>query len=347
MMPQQLVAVGRADALAAAAARHHLTLRHSSNVYQTMLLFSLAPPPGASEDERRWYAMQATCPHLEAPLEHATLETVESELEAEAQRDITDVEDTVVVCPHHEWSWSLRTGESDHSPAGMRACTFAVSVQDGMLSVEAPQLEQNAPGSWLLVESRPVSERFYEPKPAADAGPSSSQVQLVAPDPVPQSLTAWASLVLNTANPRLKVHYTRLAAAAWRDARCTRVGGGRWNFDDSEAPEWRRKPEETPPGIPPRDQLNVVRPGHEAKRGKGGTERGRIALLRECFIAARAVCEVLTRAQTRWLQSSRLPSTWRGTSSAVAQSFSRACTRRAIRRRSFRTRSTPTFCAWL
>ncbi|CEG19335.1 3-OXOACYL-[ACYL-CARRIER-PROTEIN] SYNTHASE-LIKE PROTEIN [Ceraceosorus bombacis] len=52
---------------------------------------------------RAWYCMEAVCPHAGGPLENATLESVEKELEDEArQRDDigkheADVEDLVVV----------------------------------------------------------------------------------------------------------------------------------------------------------------------------------------------------------------------------------------------------------
>lgn len=124
--------------------------------------------------------------------------------------------------------------------------------------------------------------------PAANASSS-----VLPPEPRPRTLIAWACLILNTANPATKVAYTRLAADAFRSGECKTIGGGRWQTNTSAATPaasddasastsriWTSKPEETPPHTPPREaHITTVRPGQEAKRGKWGTLKSRIAML--------------------------------------------------------------------
>ena len=96
------------------------------------------------------------------------------------------------------------------------------------------------------------------------------------PDPAPRTLCAWAALVLSTAEPLAKVAYTQYAAEAFRNGQCRTIGGGRWGADGV----WTTSESETPPAWPPRlPSERRVAPGAEGKRGKGGTERSRIALL--------------------------------------------------------------------
>ena len=95
------------------------------------------------------------------------------------------------------------------------------------------------------------------------------------PSPAPRTLIEWAVLVLNTASPLHKVAYTRHAAEAFSSGVVTEIGGGTW---DGET--WSKPDKETPPVWPPRlPEEQRVAPGFEPKRGRGGTERSRIALL--------------------------------------------------------------------
>ena len=93
------------------------------------------------------------------------------------------------------------------------------------------------------------------------------------PEPAPTTLVAWATLILRTPSPLHKVAYTRFAYEAC--AQGLPIGGGAW-----ENGAWITPDSEQPPVWPPRmPDEQRVRPGHEGKRGKGGTERSRIALL--------------------------------------------------------------------
>lgn len=75
--------------------RHVVTLRYA-NEYQTVVLFRM---DGLEEDgrvhTREYYAIESNCPHAGAPLENASLELVED--------DIEDIVDVIAVCPYHAY----------------------------------------------------------------------------------------------------------------------------------------------------------------------------------------------------------------------------------------------------
>lgn len=186
------VCAGKAASLRAASARHHITLRHQAtpSLYHSLLLFSFPKTSGpaaaaaaaatvAVEDSResaavsanesapdeapdapaRFYCMEAVCPHLGAPLENASIYDVDAEREGEEE----DIEDAVIVCPWHEYDFSLSTGESS---TGLKACVFDVKEeQDGSVWVQAPQADarehdtsSSETPAWDVIEVRPVSE---------------------------------------------------------------------------------------------------------------------------------------------------------------------------------------------
>ncbi len=176
-------------------------------------------------------------------MENATIEVNDAEFEG-------DIEDMVVVCPWHEYDFSLSTGESSH---GISACVYSCQVQNGTLHIQPPKptnlaADQDADGAtakWELIELRPVSEAApgvasrqdaanlctrkrrklslssssAAPTEDADldkAPPASKDddalLPIALPSPTPKTLVEWAVLVLNTSDPVKKVTYTRLAA---------------------------------------------------------------------------------------------------------------------------------------
>ncbi|PWN53194.1 DUF455-domain-containing protein [Violaceomyces palustris] len=299
--------------------RHHLTLRHSTTGdYHSLVIFSF-PSVGSSPKVPSYYCMEATCPHLGAPLENATLEEKEAE-------EGDDIEDFV------EYDFSLRTGESS---TGINACVYSCVVRDDHLLVEAPKIQGQLASEWDIVELRPVSEAYANltgredvarnlhkavskvdiGQDDAEKGKPSVGIQLdgrseeadkevelgggkrqeasyqniPVPSPQPKTLVEWAVLVLNTPSPAVKVAYTRYAAKAFRSGECKIIGGGRWSSTSGKEEEdgesggerrWLRKENETPPDVPGREKNEVrVKPGTEGKRGRGGSEKSRIAIL--------------------------------------------------------------------
>lgn len=96
------------------------------------------------------------------------------------------------------------------------------------------------------------------------------------PSTVPTTLVAWAVLILQTPSPLHKVAYTRMAYEAFQRDDTMPIGGGAW--DDTGA--WSIPTDEQPPAWPPRmSDEDRVEPGREPRRGRGGTEKSRIALL--------------------------------------------------------------------
>lgn len=281
------VAIGSAEKLQQKSARHHITLRHGTNTnrYHSLLLFSFPKVQKEAKsnddlgiDAYQFYCMEAVCPHLGAPLENASIYDVDGEEE--------DIEDAVIVCPWHEYDFSLSTGESS---TGLKACVFSVEVRsDGQVWVQQPSSE----GDWEVIEVRPVSEAQTQGREvhakelhtamknvSLEQSTDAPDAPLPDPEPLPKTLVEWAVLVLNTPEPREKVHYTRLAARAFRSGQCRIIGGGRWDHNE-DSMGWLRKESETPPAVPPRlSDAKVVRPGQEGRRGKGGSERSRIAML--------------------------------------------------------------------
>ncbi|KAJ6632443.1 DUF455-domain-containing protein [Mycena sp. CBHHK59/15] len=241
--------------------RFLLTLRSEQGKYHSLILFRLSPSSDAIRDNvvastkaaglldkaanRQIYVMESTCPHLGADMSHA---------------DIEEYEDTTVaVCPWHRYDFDLRTGKSE---TGFRACTYSVEIKtDPEDNIEKVYIETPPGGNhWRLVELRPVSEEFADPppppsQPIAEVNPvvSSSDVM----DPVvpisgaPKTLMQWAVLILNTANPTLKVMRTRHAVQLFRNGKLDSIGN-----KSANAPR--------PPDVPPREASflkNTVNPG--------------------------------------------------------------------------------------
>ncbi|KAJ6552065.1 hypothetical protein DFH09DRAFT_1167801 [Mycena vulgaris] len=236
--------------------RFLLTLRSEHGKYHSLILFRLSSASDAIWDKagpsskpdkaanRQIYVMESTCPHLGADMSHA---------------DIEEYEDTTVaVCPWHRYDFDLRTGKSE---TGLRACTYSVEVKtDPEDDTEKVYIETPSGGNnWRLIELRPVSEEFADPPPLP------SQTTVVNPvvvnsevtEPVipitdpPKTLMQWAVLILNTANPGLKVMRTRHAVQLFRTGKLDSIG-----HKSATAPR--------PPDVPPREASflkNTVNPG--------------------------------------------------------------------------------------
>ncbi|WFD28921.1 hypothetical protein MNAN1_003937 [Malassezia nana] len=260
------------EAELACAHRHVLTLQHTQTEEKhDLLLFRMA---GRSPT---YYCMEARCPHLGASLERAPL-----------RPGVDDVEDIIIVwyvclLTQPQYDFQLRTGESS---TGLRACVYAVSQdEDGAVYIEPPTPDLiDGASVWTLASRSTVSDAWAEPPPlpTSHLPPTLASIGEAAtfdpstvppPQPAPRTLVAWAVLILRTPSPLHKVAYTRYAHEACEQG--IPIGGGTWKQG-----EWITPSDEEPPMWPPRmPDEQRVRPGHEGKRGRGGTERSRIALL--------------------------------------------------------------------
>ncbi|TFY54812.1 hypothetical protein EVJ58_g8642 [Rhodofomes roseus] len=194
--------------------------------------------------------MEATCPHLGADMSHAEIEECDTGL--------------VAVCPWHRYDFDLRTGASE---TGLKACTYVVDVRCDDNGGETVWVETPDTGTnWRLVELRPVSEEFADPPPPPDLSrmtivDENTQSPVVEESVIPRegaptTLMQWAVLILNTANPKLKVERTRHAVHLFRTGQLKSIG-----HRSSSAPR--------PPDIPPREEAfarNTVDPGKVGKR---------------------------------------------------------------------------------
>ncbi|KAI0631445.1 DUF455-domain-containing protein [Trametes polyzona] len=246
--------------------RFFLTLRSQEGTYHPLILFRLTPgqlsengvdtasltsgaaPSESSSLRDQIYVMEANCPHLGADMSHAEIEECDTGV--------------VAVCPWHRYDFDLKTG---HSETGLKACTYATDIHldaDGTehIWIETPEGGRN----WRLVEFRPVSEEFADPPPPP---PDLSHLSLSSPDPKepepivpvenpPSTLIQWAVLILNTADPMLKVQRTRHAVQLFRTGQLKSIG-----HRSTKAPR--------PPDVPPREEMyarNIVDPGKMARR---------------------------------------------------------------------------------
>ena len=66
-----------------------------------------------------FYAIEATCPHRGGPLQDG------------------DLEGDRVICPLHDYDFSLKTGESSAAP-DLRVATFSVVVEGPHIFIELP-----------------------------------------------------------------------------------------------------------------------------------------------------------------------------------------------------------------
>lgn len=152
------------------------------------------------------YCMEATCPHLSAPLSHAefaepedqediessgtpcTHDSTSEEQQWDLEPEMRDMEDVVgqpgrtIVCPWHLYDFDLRDGSSS---TGMSVCVYSVEIRatkgssgreshDWDVYVEEPEVEGRradegipAGNHWEVVEVRGVSEDFADPPPAS------------------------------------------------------------------------------------------------------------------------------------------------------------------------------------
>ncbi|KAK7682020.1 hypothetical protein QCA50_014984 [Cerrena zonata] len=207
--------------------RFLVTLRSQEGKYHSLIIFRLSTSGDvalgeASESsdniEQQLYAMEAHCPHLGADISHADIEECEDSM--------------VLVCPWHRYDFDLRTGQSD---TGLKACTYAIELRPAEGGIDEVWLQTPEEGTnWRLVELRPVSEAFADPPPPpldlshlsshSTQATTPAEPEPIVPDDAPTTLIQWAVLILNTADPMLKVQRTRHAVELYRTGKLKVIG---------------------------------------------------------------------------------------------------------------------------
>ncbi|EPQ53011.1 DUF455-domain-containing protein [Gloeophyllum trabeum ATCC 11539] len=240
--------------------RYLLTLRSEQGAYHSLILFRLSGSSDTAVHEKyadssssqgsqhsQLYAMESTCPHLGLDMSHAEIEDCESSV--------------VAVCPWHRYDFDLRTG---HSETGLKACTYKVEIRSDESAVEKVWVETPEEGhNWRLVELRPVSEEFADPPPTKETlhehGLATNlpiQDENIVPlDNHPKTLIQWAVLILNTADPTMKVQRTRHAVHMFRTGQLSSIGQR-----GSNVPR--------PPDLPPRHEAYVKNTVDPSKIGR-------------------------------------------------------------------------------
>ncbi|XP_076854768.1 uncharacterized protein HI_0077 [Brachyhypopomus gauderio] len=159
------------------------------------------------------------------------------------QGDIEDLGDgrLALICPWHCFDFSLETGSSS---TGLQNQVYDVRVVDGKIFINT----QNTLTLYPIPEKKGASSDTSLPQ---EIKSTSSE----------NTLCYWATKILGTPDPQEKVVLTKQVQAWWDTGKITEIG------------------ECVPPAQPSRtDALTVVEPGR-IKRGKGGTQASRIALL--------------------------------------------------------------------
>ncbi|XP_007246969.3 uncharacterized protein HI_0077 [Astyanax mexicanus] len=159
------------------------------------------------------------------------------------QGDIEDLGDgkLALVCPWHYFDFSLETGASS---SGLQNQVYDVRVVDGKVYINTQSNLSRYPV--------PVT------KTAKTDASLPGEINSASSE---NTLCFWATKILCTPDPQEKVKLTKEVQHWWDTGKITEIG------------------ECAPPAQPSRiDKLTVVQPG-KIKRGKGGTQASRIALL--------------------------------------------------------------------
>lgn len=169
------------------------------------------------------------------------------------QQGTIEIEDSdiFVVCPYHSYDFSLTSGCST-SQSDLKACVWP------MYTREADQhllIDLHEPFDLLSI--RPVNPQFAASAPQPSV-PSLSSLSLEEP----KTVTEWIHRIMSEPSPPAKVASTRALVQQFRSGKCTRIGNT------------------LPPEAPARESsLKSVDPSLVSKRGKGGSEKSRIAIL--------------------------------------------------------------------
>lgn len=177
---------------------------------------------------------------------------------ASKQESTIEIEDSdlFVVCPYHSFDFSLTTGQWGHAGSGskLEACVWPVHVEGQDLWIDMDQ-------DYDFFSIRAVNPNFASsapsvlPSAAAAAGDRGD-----LPEPV--TVTDWIHRIMTEPNGKTKVALTRTLVQRFRSGQCTKIG------------------KTAPPEVPAREStLKSVDPSQVSKRGKGGSERSRIAIL--------------------------------------------------------------------
>lgn len=195
---------------------------------------------------------QAASEFADGKLTASTVVLAPCSITQEGTIEIED-SDLFVVCPYHSFDFSLTTGQCGHAGSGskLEACVWPVRVEGPDLWIEMDQ-------EYELFSLRAVNPNF------AATAPSPVSASALPQEDLPESATVtdWIHRIMSEPNGKQKVALTRTLVQRFRSGQCTKIG------------------KTAPPDVPARESsLKSVDPSQVSKRGKGGSERSRIAIL--------------------------------------------------------------------
>ncbi|KAF6027537.1 hypothetical protein EB796_014152 [Bugula neritina] len=161
--------------------------------------------------------------------------------------DIEDVGgDRCLVCPWHRYEFKLTDGYSETT--GLQQDVYPLMEVDGKLYIRTGEMELS------LEPKLPAAAPEVVTLPSEHSVPSAASLN---------TLTSAAFQVLTAADPFEKIRLSELLGGEWCSGAITELGNC------------------PPPDHPVRnsDQLQVVAPGKEGRRGKGGSLSSRISIL--------------------------------------------------------------------
>ncbi|XP_065191434.1 uncharacterized protein LOC135822561 [Sycon ciliatum] len=182
----------------------------------------------------KFYSMDATCPHEGGPLELGDIEDFNGE--------------SCVMCPWHEFDFSLATGRSS---MGLQQDTYEVVVVDSEVYVKSDTPYAREKPSARTADSRGPSSSAAEATASVDTTPSADT----------NTLSHRAVQVLNTVDLAEKVRLSRSLYSDWQSGGVTQVGRCQ------------------PPDQPPRRDDIVVLPSSKLRYKKSKSKQGVINLL--------------------------------------------------------------------
>jgi len=89
---------------------------------------------GLTQGGGRIYAVRNICPHMSAPICRGRV--LGTMLPSEPGEIVFGLDDQVVVCPWHQWEFSLETGRPVFTNAKGRLRLYPVEVRDGLVHID-------------------------------------------------------------------------------------------------------------------------------------------------------------------------------------------------------------------
>ena len=180
--------------------------------------------------DSEFYAIDCSCPHAGGSLELGDIEDINNEM--------------TVICPWHAYDFNLKTGESS---TGLKTNVYEIKIVDDFLYIKCDH---------KLSQIKSILDDVN-----LNSDGCTTYSGIVGDKVDSNSLSGYAKLILNTAEPTKKVTITQKVYEDWKSGTVLEIG------------------HECMPVEPKRQENLVTKAPGQIKRGKGGTLKTRIAIL--------------------------------------------------------------------